>query len=77
MGAVPAELGDIHPGAERGSGAGEADRCHGPVGLELREGVGQLEAQLDREGVALLGTVERDQRSRAETVDLELLSHRL
>ena len=62
VGAVAAELGGVHAGAEGGAGAGEDDAADLLVVAEALEGVGELEPQVDRERVAFLGALERDQR---------------
>jgi hypothetical protein len=69
---VAAELGDVHPRAERAPGAGEQRAVDRVVGGERVERAGQREAQLDRERVAPLGPVEREDRERA----VEILAQR-
>ena len=73
--AVAAELGGVHARAERGSGAGEHHAADAVVLGELAERDGQLLAQLDRERVALLRSLEGDERDFPIPVDRELIRH--
>ena len=59
---VAAELRRVHAGAERGAGAGEHDAPDAVVAAEALEGVRQLDPQVDRQRVALLRPLQRDQR---------------
>ena len=49
----------VHAGAEGAAGAGDDDRADGVVLAGALEGVDQLVRHLDREGVHLVGTVQR------------------
>jgi hypothetical protein len=62
---VAAELADVHAGAERAARAGEQDGVDAVVGGRGLQRLGEREAQRDRQRVALLGPVEREDRDRA------------
>jgi hypothetical protein len=57
---VASELRPVHPGTERGAGSGDDDDGDVGVAADPLEDVGGVDAELDRERVALLGPVERD-----------------
>jgi hypothetical protein len=64
---IAAELRHVHPGAECGSGTRQPDRRHSSILRQPLECLGQKQAKLDREGVSLLGPVERHQRAGSGT----------
>jgi hypothetical protein len=73
--AVAAELGDIHPGAERRPGPRQDDAPDPGVVAEAAESLGELDPQLDRERVALLGALQGDERHLAVALDRQQLGH--
>ena len=72
---VAAELRRVHPGAECGAGARQHDAAHLVVAGEAAEGVGELQPQLDRERVSLLGAAQRDERDLLVTLDRQQPGH--
>ena len=56
------EVGEVAAGGERPTVAGEHDRAHVGVGVDLREQLGQALVQHVVRGVQLLGPVEPDSR---------------
>jgi hypothetical protein len=60
LGAPPPHAGDVASGTERRPGAGEHDAADARVGLQGEQDLPQRGRQLVREGIALLGTVQRD-----------------
>ncbi len=75
VGTVAAELGHVHARAERRPGAGEGDAADPVVVAERTERVGELDAQLDRERVALIGTLQGEHRDRLAPLDREQAGH--
>ena len=72
---VSAKLRRVHPGAEGGSGSREHDAADPAVGGEVAEGVGELDPQLDRERVSLLGAAQRDERDLLVTLNRQQPGH--
>ena len=62
LGRLATELGRVHSGAERGTGTGQDDRADLAVPAEGAEGLGELDPEVDRESVALLRSLQGDDR---------------
>src|SRR5918994_6395100 len=73
--ASPPELRHVHSRAERRTCAGEDDAAHRLVGGERAEGLAKLDAELDRQRVALLGALQGDQRDLATALDRQQACH--
>ena len=74
--AVAAELGHVHPRAEGRPGAGQHDAADAVVLAEAGECLAELDPQVDRQRVALLGALQGDKRHVLAAFDREQARHR-
>ena len=69
------ELGEVEPGAEGVTGARDGHTVDRGVVGQVVEGIAHVVTQLDREGVALVGAVEREQHPAVAAIDGQHVGH--
>src|SRR6266542_1268399 len=72
---VAAELRCVHPRAERRPRPGEDDAADPAVPRKPLEGIGELQAKLDRERVPLLGPAQSDEGHLVVALDRKQAGH--